>query len=491
MTEPVKIPDYPKVMLPHDIIVDPEVNERTINIAFDQWYELQARYNRLENYYLGKHEFSEVHQGEGQNKIIANHCKYITDVLVGYQFGNEPRYTCAENDPYGQDLIDLMRKQNKWSVDTNLGEDMSIYGEAYELVYMPEGKDEPNSIEIDPRHGFVAFAGDIEKDSVFGVVVFNYTSNNNTRVYRLYVYDTVDLSIWESEATIGKPSTWKKVAEPVPHGFGRVPMIRYKNNRRAMSDFESILELQDAYNALLSDRQDNQDSFAQAMLVLSGSVIGITPDEINEGKAKLKQHMVLQLDDDAVAQYLVKTTDEAGVQIVQDQYASDIHKFAMVPDLSDEQFAGNASGVAMAYKLFGTDQVVSLKQSEMQKGFTRRCKLYDYRINNPTMSIGYEPTANIDEMRITFNLNTPQDLSYIATALTQLTGGSKIMSTKTARTLVSAIPDPEKENELVEEENKRAMETTRDTFGYDEVEEQNKQKRKLPKDENDEADTEE
>lgn len=472
MTEPIKTTDNTRVPLPTEIIVDPEVTPTTIEMAFSQWLNNQKRYDILEDYYLGKHQFSPVHQGDGQNKIVANHCKYITDVLVGYQYGNEPRYTTDDADSYGQDLIELMRKQNKWNVDKAIGEDISIFGETYELVFMPKDKDVPDSIEIDPKHGFVAFAGDVERDSVFGVVVFTYKNDKDEVIYHIYVYDTMYVSEWEANGSVGSPRTWKKVSTPILHGFGRVPIIRYKNNRRAMSDFESIIELQDAYNSLLSDRQDNQDSFAQAMLVLSGSVIGITPDEINTGKKNLKQHMVLQLDDDAVAQYLVKTTDEAGVQIVQDQYASDIHKFAMVPDLSDEQFAGNASGVAMAYKLFGTDQIVSSKQAEVQKGFTRRTKLYDYRINNPTMNPNYEPLTMIDSMKITFNLNMPQDLSYISNAVVQLTTAS-ILSRKTARTLIPAIPDPEKEDELVREEQDADAERTRETFDYDEVEEQN------------------
>ena len=482
MTEPIRTTDHLKIPLPTEIVVDSEVTEKTIEIAFNIWLQNQYRYTRLENYYLGKHEFSSVHDGEGQNKIVANHCRYITDVLVGYQYGNEPRYTAEENDTYGRDIIDLMRKQNKWNVDKAIGEDMSIFGETYELVFMPRDKDVPDSIEIDPRHGFVAFAGDVERDSVFGAVVFTYRDDTDKLIYHIYVYDTVNVSEWEADGSSSKPREWRRVSDPIPHGFGRVPLIRYKNNRRSMSDFESIIELQDAYNSLLSDRQDNQDSFAQAMLVLSGSVIGITADEINEGKEKLKQHKVLQLDDDAVAQYLVKTTDEAGVQIVQDQYASDIHKFAMVPDLSDEQFAGNASGVAMAYKLFGTDQIVSGKQTEVQKGFTRRCKLYDYRINNPTMNPNYEPLSVIEEMRVTFNLNTPQDLSYISTAVVQLTQAS-ILSRKTARTLISAIPDPEKEDELVDEELSQDAERTRDTFDYDSVEEENRRARNPTEDE--------
>lgn len=123
----------------------------------------------------------------------------------------------------------------------------------------------------------------------------------------------------------------------------------------------------------------------------------------------------------------------------------------------------------MAYKLFGTDQVVAKKQSMMQKGFTRRCKLYDYRLNNPTMNPNYQPVADIDHMTITFNLNAPQDVSYMATAITQLTGGKQIISAQTARGLLSFVEDPDEETERVEQEQAADAERTRRTYDYDAV----------------------
>ena len=483
-----------KVQLAQDIIVQPDdptlpikIDSRTLEVAFSQWQAQLNRYQKLLDYYVGKQDFSEIHIG--LNKIVSNHCRYIVDVLTGYLMGNEPRYSSAEGDAYGQAVLDLMKAQDKWNVDLQIIEDMGIFGRTYELAFMPADKDEPNTVELDPLHAFVAFSGDMERDSLFGAVVYSYTSDDKQTIYRMYVYDREYRSIWESKNKGTDPRAWQMVDSFTPHGFGRVPLIEYKNNRKAMGDFEGIMELQDAYNSLLSDRQDNQDSFAQAMLVLSGAVIGITPDEINEGKVDLKQHKVLQLDDDVTAQYLVKTSDEAGVQIIQDKYSADIHKMAMVPDLSDEQFAGNASGVAMAYKLFGTDQVVARIMAEFQKGFTRRCKLYDYRLYNPSMSEGYEPRSEIADMTVSFNLNAPQDLSYIATALTQLTG-SNILSRKTARRLVAVIPDPDAEDELVEEEENANAERTRDTFDYDLIETQNRAL-KESEDAEEAADTEE
>lgn len=462
-----------KVELAQDIVVQPddpsapiEIDSKTLEIAFRQWLAQQPRNQKLLDYYVGRQDFSTIH--DGQNRIVSNHCRYIVDVLTGYLMGNEPRYSFDDADQYGQAIAELMKAQDKWAVDLQLAEDLGIFGKAYELAFMPADKDEPNTVEMDPLHAFVAFSGDMERDSLFGAVVYSYENDRNQLVYRIYVYDRQFRSIWETKSESSTPRTWTMVESFTPHGFGRVPLIEYKNNRKAMSDFEGIMELQDAYNSLLSDRQDNQDSFAQAMLVLSGAIIGVTPDEINEGKVDLKRHKVLQVDADVTAEYLVKTTDEAGVQIIQDKYASDIHKMAMVPDLSDEQFAGNASGIAMAYKLFGTDQVISRKMAEIQKGFTRRCKLYDYRIYNPSMAEGYEPRSDIDHMTIEFNLNAPQDLSYIATALTQLTG-SNIMSRRTARRLVPVIPDPDAEDELVEEEQDKTAERTRETFDYDPI----------------------
>lgn len=458
-------------MTTEDIIVDPVVTSETIDIAFEKWLNYQPGYRKMAAYYLGAHDFNgEIHKPDGKhNRIVANHCRYIVEVLTGYQFGNEPRYTAAEGDVPGQQIIDLMRAQDKWSVDVAIGESLSKYGRTCELVYTPTDKDEPTSMELDPMHAFVAYAGDVEKDSVFGAVVFSYTTNDRKTVYRVYVYDTANVSVWETDSAQSAPRTWRKVEDERPHGFGRVPLIEYKNNRDAIGDYEGIIALQDAYNSLLSDRQDNQDSFAGAMLKLSGSVLGFTPDEVAEGKILLKQNAVLQLPDDGAAEYLVKPSIEADVQVLADEYGRLIHKISMVPDLSDEKFSGNASGVAMAYKLFGTDQVVSRKQSMMQKGFTRRCKLYDYRLNNPTMNPNYQPVADIDHMTITFNLNAPQDIVYIANATTQLTGGKQIISTQTARGLLSFIADPDEETERVEQEQAADAERTRQTYDYDAV----------------------
>lgn len=440
-----------KVQLSKRIIVEdiPEgeqLDPTTIKNAMLDWRGERARYETLFRYYIGDQDFSSAH--DDGNRIVANYCQYIAKTLQGYMFGNPPTYTCAEGDAAAEEILDVFGQQEMWLTDSKIELDMGIYGKGFELVFLPKGKDVPRSMPIHPTDGFVAYAGDLERDSVFGAVYFHYEDQNVRPVHVLYCYDRVYYSKWQSQSMDGP---WTMVDGPIPHGFGRVPLIEYRNNEEMIGDFEGIMDLQDAYNSLLSDRQDDKDAFANAMLKLHGAIIGTTADEIEEGKVNLKQRKVLQLDEDADADWLVKTMDEAGIQVMQDQYSKDIHKFAMVPDLSDEQFSGNASGIAMAYKLFGTDQVVAEKVAQFRMGFRRRCKLYDYCLHNPTRSPAYEPRADLDAMTITLNPNTPQDVSYMATALSQLTTAG-IISKDTARRNLSIVDDPEEEAERVAEE---------------------------------------
>lgn len=439
-----------KIKPAETIITQENITPLTVRNAFADWIQQKGRYDTLYRYYIGDQDFPD----RDGNRIVANFCAYISRALRGYMVGNPPKYSCAEDDPYGQAIVDLMHRQSKCSIDSQLALDMSRYGKAFELVYLPKGKTDPSSVVVSPRNAFVAYTGDMERDSVFGAVIYSYTDDSGTVRYTMYMYDRRDASVWESYSD-DSADGWRMVGGPTPHGFGRVPLIEYRNNTECLGDYEGVMDLQDAYNSLISDRQDDKDAFAQTMLFIQGSLIGATREEIEQGKKFLKETRILQGDDDTTATWLTKTMDETGIQVLQDQYASDIHKFAMVPDLSDEQFSGNASGIAMAYKLFGTDQMMAEKTTRFREGFIRRVKLYDYRLFNPSMSPAYEPRTDLDSMDVVFQFNAPQDLSYLAGALTQLTGAG-IMSKATARMQVSAIPDPIGEAEIIRTEEEES-----------------------------------
>lgn len=442
-----------------------EITANSLKQAMTTWGQYRLRYISLYKYFIGKHPIDDVNDLENpdKNHIIANHCHYIVNAFKGYMVGNPPAYVCADDDKNAKEIIDLFKKQSKAKVEAQIAQDLSIFGVAYELVYLDE-KGVPKSTVVSPLDCFVAYSGDIEADSVFGAVRYEEKDDKGLITYKLYVYTRTERQIWKSPSADGP---WEIVEGTRPHGFLKVPIIEYENNSERMGDFEQIITLQDAYNSLISDRMDDKDAFAKSIMTITGHVIGKTPEEVEESVKVLKKHRVLQFDEEgASAAYLEKTMDETGVQILQDQIKSDIHKFAMVPDLSDEQFANNASGIAMAYKLFGTDQRVAEKIPLWQAGFTRRCKLYDTAMHNPTLSPVAKTDTDIPSMQIVFRLNSPQDLSYMAQSLTTLVG-SEIISKQTARANLMIVEDPDEEAERIKTEREEDDERNRATFDSD------------------------
>lgn len=430
------------------------LNDTNIRKALSQWTSYQTGYRQLYNYYIGRQN-----PAESERNVTANHCYYITAAIRGYMTGNSPAYAYADGDSFAEEIVGEWKKGSIETVEAELIQTLSIYGTAYELVYRTE-KGTIRSEVYPPTSAFVAYSGDIDADSVFGAIFYELEDEKGQIFNRLYAYTREDVQIWESKT---KDGPWTLAEEPIPHGFGRVPLIEYVNNADRLGDFEQIISLQDEYNTLLRDRVEDKSAFVSAILAVTGQVIGKTPDEVNESVRAVNKHRVMQFDDGGSAEFITKTMDETSVQTLQDCIKRDIHKLAMVPDLSDEAFANNASGVAMSYKLFGTDNKVSDKERYFREGFLRRCKLYDYAMYNTSLSPTYEPRAGIQDMRIVFKLNAPQDLSYMATAFTPLIS-SGVLSKRTAMESLTIVADPEQERERIDAERQSDAEFNRATF---------------------------
>lgn len=464
------IPDTSGIALAPKIRTQEEITPESVRQAMNQWRQYELRFRTLYYAYVGRSPtsmygyFEMSQEDDSEDHVLSNFCGYIVKSLKGYIAGNPPEYDCEEGDVYAERIFELFKEQNKQQVDADILQDMSTYGRGFELVYRADDEmGTPKSVVVNPRNAFVAYAGDVEEDSIFGGVLYTIPKDDDSVTYRLFMYTRTDVIVWESNNENGP---WDIVEGPTPHGFGRVPLIEYANNKEYMGDFEPIIALQNVYNRTLINRVADKDAFVKSILMVMGQVLGKSPEEVQASLDNLKKNRVLQMDTDASAAYLEKSLDETGVQVLQDQIKNDIHKFSFVPDLSDEQFANNASGVAMAYKLFGTDQLVAEKALNFQKGFTRRCKLYDAALNNTTGSPDYEPKSNIGAMNIKFKFNTPQDLSYMSTALTQLVTAG-ILSKDGARRALSIITDADVEAEKVDNEADAQAERNRAAFEDD------------------------
>jgi SPP1 family phage portal protein len=230
--------------------------------------------------------------------------------------------------------------------------------------------------------------------------------------------------------------------EEVPHYFGMVPIATYKNNEELIGDFEPVLSLIDAYDTMESDTVNDFDYFVDAYLAL----YGFTADA--EDIVKMKENRVLLMDEGTSAEWLIKNSDDKNTENMKIRLDKDIHKFSHCPDMSDENFAGNSSGVAIQYKLLGTENLISGKERKFKRGLQQRLELIS-RIQG-LMGANFDWRA-ID---ILFRRNVPANLTEVAQMVNQLKG---VVSNETLLSQVPFVDDVSSEMEKLkaeEEQNK-------------------------------------
>ena len=234
------------------------------------------------------------------------------------------------------------------------------------------------------------------------------------------------------------------IADARPHYFDDVPIVEYENNKERRGDFESVITLVDAYNKAQSLTLDDMEDFTDAYLVLKG-MGGTTGDDI----AELRRNKVLSLDEGGGAEWLIKNLNDTYIENIKTRLQKDIHKFSSVPDMSDEAFAGNATGVAIKYKLIGLEQVRSRKERGFKQGLQRRIELIAGMLK-------LKSAADIDfrDIEITFTANLPSNDAEQAQIVKELYG---LVSQKRLLSLLPFVTDPAEEMEELQKEQQEGM----------------------------------
>ena len=124
------------MIIDEDILKD-GIDEVLLAKLIDKHSLEQERYEKLYNYYIGKHAICERRRSSdniANNKIVCNHAKYIVDIAKSYLVGNPVAYSCS--DGYDIEAVkNCFAVQDMPSLDAEFEKTMSIFGKAYELVY--------------------------------------------------------------------------------------------------------------------------------------------------------------------------------------------------------------------------------------------------------------------------------------------------------------------------------------------------------------------
>lgn len=434
------------------------IDKQAINHLIGKHRSYVDKLAKLKAYYEGKHKI--LMDSDRENRLVCNHAKDISDTATSYFIGNPVSYKSNGDITALTDALDLAGADE---ADGDNGLDLSIYGRAYEYIYTKQGETNLTIKNLQPENTFIVYDDSIEQNELFAVY---YYAKEDSRDKKSTVYvATILTKNYKYTSNIKSTEGPQGILDgPEAHFKGEVPVIEYLNNKLAIGDYELQIPLIDAYNALMSDRITDKEQFIDAILAIYGTLLSDEDfEEEGDGKGsqeameRLKKEKMIEMPDATKAEYLTRTFDESGVEILKKAIEQDIHKFSHIPCMTDESFGGNVSGVAMEFKLLGMENITKIKTRYYKKGLRKRLRIFANFLNTRSgIQIDVSGIAPI------FSRAMPKNLLEISQYVANLWGK---VSRKTLLSQIPFVEDPDEELKAVEKEEEENLKKQKELFG--------------------------
>lgn len=414
-----------------DYICPGSLTEEALSQAAEDFLRrLRPRRERLFDYYRGEQPVpkGEAVRGRPNNRLRVPFPRYITEVHTGYFLGLPPTLALER----AEDAAAFAGLSSAIHLDHllfDIGRDMSICGAGYALVWL-ERERGLRACRCDPLDCFAIRSAAAGSPLLGTVRLFREADGGTGGV--LYEKDAQRPFSWDGRRA--------RLGPPADNPLRALALVPFANNCQGSGDFEMVTGLVDAYNLLLSGAMDDMQSVANAFLALYG-MQGTTQDDVDEAN----RTRVLSLAEGGRAEFVVKNLNHEALAQLEGNLRGSILQLSMTPDLSDEAFAGNASGVALQYKLWGVEQVRAAKERSFKEGLYRLLAAF-----SGGLSVLGGP-ADLTAGKATFYKNLPQNHTELAQTLLSL---SPVLSRRTILENLPWVPDVEEELRRKEAEEK-------------------------------------
>ena len=425
--------------------ISPEMLTKLIRINETE----RDKNKKLYDYYLGRHYIlnrEKKSTGTANNRVMSNHAKFIVEMERSYIAGNPIIYSASEGFDI-EEIKNAYSEQNISKLDNDIIKDVILFGKTYELIYANE-ENKVRSVKLLPFEAFLVCSARADKKALFGVNYYSvYDIDGQFKRTECIVYDSENIYTYSGS---GADYSGLRLVNTEAHYFGDIPLIEHRNNEEEQGDIEQVISLIDAYNLLMSDRVNDKEQFVDAFLFLKNLDID------TETAKQLKKEKILLGYEDSDAKYLSKIMTESDIKVLRDDIKEDIHRMSMVPDMSDQSFGNNLSGVAIKYKLLAMENNIKNKETYFVESLKSRFTLY----NNYLVLMNKMQHVPVHRISITFNYNLPANLLELSQMIGNLKG------TVSNQTLLAQLPfvDDEAEEaaalqkETAEEYNRKTEE---------------------------------
>jgi SPP1 family phage portal protein len=420
------------------------------------------------------------------NKVNNDFFGEIVDFKTGYFAGKPAVYSYADTaeskedtggeearDEASKALSDFVTRNNMYDVDMDITKFAAIAGYAGRMFYH----------DTDGNERCMALPS-------YETIVLSETSIMEPK-YGIRYYKTIGLGgeeIWKAEFDDGKTIRFyegfaggltEKPEKAMPNLFGFCAIQGIPNNSEMLGDVEKVMELIDAYDRTVSDENNEIDSFANAYMAFEN--VEMDDEEIRKGQRTGAFQYFSSGNQPGSIHFITKDINDAFAEHHLERLEENIYRFSKTPNMADENFSQNASGVAMKFKLTGLEAKCGMFQAKMITA-----GVYMFKLLAGCWAKKRIPCDPL-QCYITFKRNFPVDLQNEAQAVSAIISSG--MPKRIAFSQYSFVDDVEEVMQLIEEEKDDIPNLYTDTK-EDQEDEQDKNK-KPPEGSEDEEDVEE
>ena len=222
--------------------------------------------------------------------------------------------------------------------------------------------------------------------------------------------------------------------------FNGLPLIEFVENDFRQSIFEQVKNLINHFNKALSSKANDIEYFANTYMKIIGAKVGS-----NAVTTMQKQRVINvtgQGSDKVLIDFITKPDSDNTQENLLERLQKLIFVTSMVANTTDENF-GNASGVALEFKLQNMHNLAIAKERKFTSGLKQ---LFKRLFNTPLVPVNEQAYKTL---KYKFTLNIPRNVSEEIENAKNLEG---IVSKETQLSQLSFVTNPLDEMEKIEKE---------------------------------------
>lgn len=396
--------------------------------------EQVPRFIKAQRYYEVKTEILNrtMTDGKPNNKLAHGFCRYITNMATSYFAGKPIRYVFTPADEDSKQEVELYKKtvQDVFkanyidSLNFEVAKESSKKGIGFYLLFSNEEAD-IRIKKMDAETFIPIYSTSLDEFLEAAVHIWSEYDINGLLVAEYAdVYDEEQIHHFKR---LSGEIVYSQSDISETHMMGDIPVIVVWNNEEQMGDYEPVITLNDAYDNAQSDTANDMDYFTDAYLCIAGASSmledALTDDgDDGEGDGRnaavnLRKNRILFLDDNGQASWLTKNVNDAANENYKDRLYKDIFFLSQVPALTDENFSGNLSGIAIKYKMTGLEELAIMKENRMRSAQTKMIRIITHFLNTK-MNKSWDP----DVVEQKYDRNFVDNISDIITDVRNIDG---------------------------------------------------------------------